>query len=120
MQVTAKSSSSRDTSPFRFHRRERPFSGLHFLPARWTIHKKRPPPHKTEPAPALHPVSQTRAQQVLAAAPPTSFAIRANELRVAFESEEKARPAYEKALRRFHRLRAFAELESPDNLDILF
>lgn len=40
--------------------------------------------------------------------------------RFSVESEEKARPAYEKALRRFHRLRAFAELESPDNLDILF
>ena len=31
--------------------------------------------------------------------------------RVAAESEEKARPAYEKALRPFHRLRAFSELE---------
>ena len=31
--------------------------------------------------------------------------------RIAAGSEEKARPAYEKALRPFHRLRAFSELE---------
>ena len=31
--------------------------------------------------------------------------------RIAVGSEEKARPAYEKALRPFHRLRAFSELE---------
>ena len=121
MQVTTKSSSSRDTPPLPF-----PQEGasllrapdqrlpaaepprLHFLPARWTIHKKRPPPHKTGPAPAPHPVSQTRAQQVLAAQPPTSFAIRANELRVVFESEEKARPAYGKSPKGFfHRLQGF-------------
>ena len=30
--------------------------------------------------------------------------------RIRFGSEEKARPAYEKALRPFHRLRAFSEL----------
>ena len=39
--------------------------------------------------------------------------------RIAAESEEKARPAYEKALRPFHRLRAFSELSGGFNPDIL-
>ena len=37
--------------------------------------------------------------------------------RIAAESEEKARPAYEKALRPFHRLRAFSELGSVNTFD---
>lgn len=37
--------------------------------------------------------------------------------RFAGESEEKVRPAYEKALRPFHRLRAFSELPSPNTID---
>ena len=39
--------------------------------------------------------------------------------RIRFGSEEKARPAYEKALRPFHRLRAFSELSGGFNPDIL-
>ena len=37
--------------------------------------------------------------------------------RIAAGSEEKARLAYEKALRPFHRLRAFSELDSVDKKD---
>ena len=37
--------------------------------------------------------------------------------RIAAGSEEKARPAYEKALRPFHRLRAFSELSCVDEKD---
>ena len=37
--------------------------------------------------------------------------------RIRFGSEEKARPAYEKALRPFHRLRAFSELESMNTFE---
>ena len=39
--------------------------------------------------------------------------------RIAAGSEEKARPAYEKAPRPFHRLRAFSELLGGFNLDIV-
>ena len=39
--------------------------------------------------------------------------------RIAAGSEEKARPAYEKAPRPFHRLRAFSELSGGLNPDIL-
>lgn len=39
--------------------------------------------------------------------------------RIAAGSEEKARPAYEKAPRPFHRLRAFSELSGGFNPDIL-
>ncbi|MBP3509337.1 MAG: hypothetical protein J6J99_06355 [Oscillibacter sp.] len=37
--------------------------------------------------------------------------------RIRFGSEEKARSAYEKALRPFHRLRAFSELESMNTFE---
>ena len=37
--------------------------------------------------------------------------------RFSVESEEKARPAYEKALRRFHRLRAFSELAAGEGFE---
>ncbi|MBD5150389.1 MAG: hypothetical protein HDT18_08525 [Oscillibacter sp.] len=64
--------------------------------------------HQTGRTTAPHPVPQTRAQQVLAAKPPASFAIRANELWVVFESEEKARPAHGKSPEGFfHRLQGF-------------
>ena len=120
MQVTTKSSSSRDTPPFRFHRRGRPFSGLQTNGCLPLSHpgsisfphegqfKKHPSLTNRNPLSPPHPVSQTRAQQVLAAAPPTSLTIRENELRVALEGEEKARPAYGKSPKGFfHRLQGF-------------
>ena len=62
----------------------------------------------TKPCRSLS-ISVSRRKILSYAVPPYPTANPAE--RIAVESEEKARPAYEKALRPFHRLRAFSELE---------